>query len=421
MVFFDKKAFMFNFYLHIHILMFWDTYVFLLKILERFKEGHTSIFGHFIPNFGRFTHFVVRFIKYLFVTLCSKFKGTFRFSSSIRRMKESKHFLKTWGVISCTAFTLNHLLWWLTTEGGVTPLALYDWSDLVFDFLYCAFYVLVSLSVSNLIRRLFIKKHYSFTQFFFHSGALLVSNVLIAIAFESVMTWIFPISDEIFWNSLFVFTTIATLLTIIYLCLYYSSIIIKQSKRNAEMQKELLKLQLDPHFVFNSLSTLTELITEDTQLAEDFTLKFSAIYRYIVNMLNKETVTIAEEIRFICDYCQLLEIRHSQHFHFQIDDSLTQNHRLILPMSIQILVENAIKHNSHSRRNPLPISIYEEGDYVVVRNKRIPLTGKSPTTNKVGLKNLRERYELLGLQPIVNDNEEEFEVRVPIILKTRKK
>ena len=176
------------------------------------------------------------------------------------------------------------------------------------------------------------------------------------------------------------------------------------------MQKELLKLQLDPHFVFNSLSTLTELISEDPDLAETFTLKFSTIYRYIVNQLNKETVSIAEEIRVIREYCDLLDIRHPHHFVFQIEEELQHDGNLILPMAIQILVENAVKHNAHSSRQPLHVSIYREGDYIVVRNHRIPLKGTLPSTTKVGLKNLDERYGLYGLHPITNIRLEDGDV-----------
>ncbi len=330
-------------------------------------------------------------------------------------MGESRSFLRNLGFISVTAFLLNYLLWYLTTDEKVLQEYPYSWSDFVFDFLYCALYVLVSLSVSNLIRRLLLRKYYSFTQFFLHSGAMLVSNILIAILFESVVSSIYQVGDKIFLDRLYIFTTIATLLTIIYLCLYYSSIIIVQGRRNVEMQKELLKLQLDPHFVFNSLSTLTELISEDPELAEEFTLKFSAIYRYIVNQLNKDTVTVAEEIRFIRDYCDLLAIRHPRHYDFQIDEQLEQDGGLILPMSIQILVENAVKHNSHSARQPLPVHIFREGDYVVVRNERIPLKGVLPYTTKIGLKNLAERYALLGLQPIVEGTETQYEVKLPVV------
>ena len=343
-------------------------------------------------------------------------------------MNETKHFLKNWGIISLAAFVLNNLLWWINTSDEILEKYPYGWEDFVFDLCYCALYVLVSLSVSNIIRKLLLdrrlldkrllgKEHSSFTQFFLHSGAMLVANVIIAILFESVVNEIYEGGEEFFWDRLYVFTTIATLLTIVYLCLYYSRIVVRQGNRNVEMQKELLKLQLDPHFVFNSLSTLTELISEDPDLAETFTLKFSAIYRYIVNQLNKETVSVCDEISFIREYCDLLEIRHPHHYVFEISVELNHDCSLILPMSIQILVENAVKHNAHSARQPLHVLIGREGDYVVVRNRRIPLVGKLPATTKIGLKNLDERYGLLGLQPVVNETEEEFEVKLPIIKK----
>lgn len=336
-------------------------------------------------------------------------------------MRGTRHFWKNWAIISLAAFVTNSFLWWLMMCDDVLRACPYGWDDFVFDLSYCGLYVLVSLSVSGLIRRVLLDKRLlgdkppAFSLFFLHSGAMLVTNIILAIAFESVVNAIYKGGEEIFWSRLYVFTTCATLLTIVYLCLYYSRIVIRQGSRNAEMQKELLKLQLDPHFVFNSLSTLTELISEDPELAETFTLKFSGIYRYIVNQLNRETVTIADEIRFIDDYCALLDIRHPHHFVFDIDDALRRDNRLILPMSIQILVENAVKHNCHSARQPLRIVIGREGGYVVVSNRRQPLKASLTSTNKVGLKNLSERYALLGLKPIVTADADRFEVRVPSI------
>ncbi len=345
-----------------------------------------------------------------------------------KHLTEARHFLNDWAMISLTAFVLNYLLWWLTTSDEVLNKCPYGWEDLVFDLCYCSLYVLVSLSVSNIIRRLLLdrrlrdkrlfgKGHTLFTQFFLHSGAMLVANILIAIGFESIVNEIYKGTEEIFWDRLYVFITCATLLTIVYLSLYYSRIVIRQSSRNVEMQQELLKLQLDPHFVFNSLSTLTELIGEDQELAETFTLKFSNIYRYIVNQLNKETVSIAEEIHFIREYCDLLSIRHPRHYVFSISEDLACDGGLILPMSIQILVENAVKHNAHSVQKPLQVTIDREDDFVVVRNVRMPLVGKPPATTKIGLKNLDERYALLGLHPVVNGTEDMFEVKLPVIKK----
>ncbi len=344
-------------------------------------------------------------------------------------MIEARHFLKNWGIISLAAFGLNYFLWWLTASREALAEYSYEWADFVFDLFYCALYVSVSLFISDAIRKFLLdrrlrvkrrkgKRHPSFTQFFLHSGAMLVANILLAILFESIVNEIYDVGEEFFWNRLYVFTTIATLLTIIYLCLYYSHIVIRQGDRNVEMQKELLKLQLDPHFVFNSLSTLAELIREDPELAETFTLKFSTIYRYIVNQLNKETVSIVEEISFIREYCDLLAIRHPRHYIFEIDENLGQDRNHILPMSIQILVENAVKHNAHSARQPLHVYIYRDGDYVVVRNRRTPLIGKTvAATTKIGLKNLGERYGLLGLHPVISETEEEFKVKLPIIKK----
>lgn len=124
-------------------------------------------------------------------------------------MSETKHFLKNWSIISLATFVLNYILWWLTTEDEVLEGCSYGWEDFVFDLCYCALYVLVSLSVSNLIRkvlldrrlldkRLFGKGHPSFAQFFLHSGAMLIANILIAIGFESVVNWIYKGGEEIF-------------------------------------------------------------------------------------------------------------------------------------------------------------------------------------------------------------------------------
>lgn len=339
-----------------------------------------------------------------------------------------KHFFKNWGIISLAAFVLNYLLWWFTMSDEILNKCLYGWEDFVFDICYCTLYVLVSLSISNLIRKLLLDRrlpdrqlwessHPSFSQFFLHSGAMLVANVLLAILFESIVNTIYDGGEEVFRDRLYVFTTCATLLTIVYLCLYYSRIVIQQAGRNAEMQKELLKLQLDPHFVFNSLSTLTELISEDPELAETFTLKFSTIYRYIVNQLNKETVSVAEETSSIREYYDLLDIRHPRHYVFEISKTLDHDGGLIPPMAIQIPVENAVKHNAHSSRQPLHILICREGDYVAVKNKRIPLIGKPAATTKIGLKNLDERYGLPGLHPVVSETEYEFKVKLPVIKK----
>ncbi len=307
------------------------------------------------------------------------------------------------------------MIWWLIDVNAFSDEC--TWLDYMWDFVYCAVYAAISLAMSELIHKLLLRKDVTLPRLGLHGLLLTISNIGIVLIFENTFDTYWHVDDAYYWDRIFAFSIIASLLTIMYLCIYYCSIIIDQSKRNVAMQRELLKLQFDPHFVFNSLSTLTELISENQALAETFTLKFSSIYRYIVNQLNKDTVSIAEEIRFIKDYCVLLEIRHPEHFVFEIASGLEQDTSMILPMSLQLLVENAVKHNSHSKRCPLHINIYRSGNFLAVRNKRIPLVGATPATTKIGLKNLYDRYGLLGLHPVVVETRDDFEVRLPMIKK----
>lgn len=328
-------------------------------------------------------------------------------------MKGTKRLLLTWLTLTCADYGLFYLIWWLIDKDSCSS---YTPRELLLDVSYSMIYSLASLGVAEALSRRIFRKEVTAAQVITHASLVTLCNIIIFILVDAL--WSFE--DIIHADRLLVFCIIAVLISLIYLCISYCALIIRQSRRNVEMHKELLKLQLDPHFVFNSLSTLTELISEDPQLAESFTLKFSGIYRYIVNQLNRETMTIADELRFIDDYCALLDIRHPHHFAFDIDDSLRRDNSLILPMAIQILVENAVKHNSHSTRWPLRVRIGREADYVVVSNERRPLKATLTANNKVGLKNLRERYGLLGLEPVVTEDAERFTVKVPVIGKGHK-
>lgn len=321
-----------------------------------------------------------------------------------------KRFLTIWLALAGTDYALFSLIWWL-----VEPADCYEemWKEILMDVSFSVIYALVTLIASEFISKRVFRKNATIARLLAHASLVTLCNIAISFLIDAF--WGFE--DMAHLDRVLMFGIVASMLSFVYLSISYSAIIIRQNRRNVEMQKELLKQQLAPHFVFNSLSTLTDLIVDDPALAETFTLKFSAIYRYIVNQLNKETVTIAEEIHFIHDYCDLLDIRHPHHYLFEIEEGLSQDCRLILPMSIQVLVENAVKHNSHSSRQPLQVFIYREEGYVVVRNKRIPLKRELPNTHKIGLRNLRERYGLLGLKPVIIEQEDSFEVKVPIIEK----
>ncbi len=177
---------------------------------------------------------------------------------------------------------------------------------------------------------------------------------------------------------------------------------------------ETLKNQVRPHFLFNSLNTLSSMIDSNGQ-ANSFIQKLSGIYRYMLDNIEKDTVTLQDELNFARDYFFIQQIRDEEKIRLIIDDFPVSHYR-ILPISIQILIENALKHNSATRENPLTIHIsLNEKDCIVVTNelrKKMNLE----RNNGIGLKNLGERIRLAtGREINILEIEKEFSVSIPLI------
>jgi len=181
-------------------------------------------------------------------------------------------------------------------------------------------------------------------------------------------------------------------------------------------QFEVLQNQMSPHFLFNSLNTLTTLIAENQDVAIEFTTRLSDVYRYILQTKNREFVPLEEELQFARDYLFLLKMRFPDNLHadFDIPDSFLTHH--IAPLTLQMLIENAIKHNVISKTHPLEIRIYiENGESIVVKNN-LQKKNTLERGTKTGLSNIRRRYELLGGRQIdVITTAENFMVAVPLI------
>lgn len=192
----------------------------------------------------------------------------------------------------------------------------------------------------------------------------------------------------------------------------------KLKKESFSLQLESLKNQVNPHFLFNSLNVLTELIQHNKQRATEFVKELSDVYRYILHSKNNEVVNMQTELDFIHSFNSLLKIRYadSLDIHYNIENPTTV---MIVPMTLQILVENAIKHNELSSENPLHIQILQETEWIIVKNK-IRKKIAEPIRSGIGLKNILQRYEFLTDKKIeiVNDGES-FTVKVPV-LKFRK-
>jgi LytS/YehU family sensor histidine kinase len=182
-------------------------------------------------------------------------------------------------------------------------------------------------------------------------------------------------------------------------------------KEQAEARFETLKHQTNPHFLFNSLNVLTTLVHKDADQAEEFVRQLSSVYRYVLDNRNVEVVPIRTELEAIKAYAHLMKIRFEEGFNLEI--KIEDHQQLIPPMTLQLLVENALKHNVASQKKPIYISITEEVDFIKVRNNLQVINIKKDSTG-LGLSNIIERYKYLTDQAVeVVKTESHFEVRLP--------
>ncbi|PLX13226.1 MAG: hypothetical protein C0597_12005 [Marinilabiliales bacterium] len=194
----------------------------------------------------------------------------------------------------------------------------------------------------------------------------------------------------------------------------------KLKKENVESQLEALRNQANPHFLFNSLNVLSSLVHSDPDKAEEFINQFANVYRYVLNISNKNVVTLKEEIDFLNAYLFLQKIRFKQGFNCNIELNIEKQEYYIAPFSLQMLVENAIKHNIVSKESPLNVFVFIQDHKIFVKNN-IQLRDDENSSNGVGLSNLRQRYfHLAGIMPEIKQDNNEFIVCVPL-LKPEKK
>ncbi len=185
----------------------------------------------------------------------------------------------------------------------------------------------------------------------------------------------------------------------------------------ASAKFDALKNQLDPHFLFNSLNVLTSLIEEDPYQAQKFTTSLSKIYRYVLEQKNKDLVSVDEELEFARTYVRLLKMRFEESIVLDIPEKSSDPEAKIVPLSLQLLLENAVKHNIVTKSKPLHISVIEEDGALVVRNnlQEKQVVKKS---SGVGLQNIRQRYDILSNKKVsIHKSATGFSVHLPILKK----
>lgn len=185
---------------------------------------------------------------------------------------------------------------------------------------------------------------------------------------------------------------------------------------NAQAQLQAIKNQVNPHFLFNNLNVLSTLVLQEKPEANTFIEEFSMVYRHVLNSQQQELVTIGEELEFMSHYIFLLSHRFPRSIQFNIRIDPVYYSSFIVPVALQMLVENAIKHNIVSTSQPLKIDIYVEGDQrLVVTNNLQPRSTVEPST-RIGLSNIGQRYELISRQKIIVQHmQSSFSVSLPLI------
>lgn len=187
----------------------------------------------------------------------------------------------------------------------------------------------------------------------------------------------------------------------------------KLKREQLALQYETLKSQVNPHFLFNNLNSLTSLISTNPDKAIDFVKKLSEVYRYVLDQKDHELVDLDTELKFLESYVFLQKIRFETNLDVQIDIS-SKNFKVI-PLSVQMLVENAIKHNEISDKNPLQIRVFsDDNQYLTVENRLQKKTGSEG--NGSGIQNISDRYEFFTDRKVkISFNSERFKISIPLL------
>ncbi len=254
-------------------------------------------------------------------------------------------------------------------------------------------------------------------------AATIVHRVIITYLYDITQFWGYPLPGGTYW----VTTLVSFLFTLPVAAIYEGKHLYRQwwetyyeaerlKKENLQSQLDSLKAQINPHFLFNSLSTLSSLVTEDPPKAERFIEELASVYRYLLQTNEQPLTTLDQELQFIQAYFNLLKMRFGSSIVLEIAIDERYHAYFIPPLTLQLLVENAVKHNTALPGRPLLIRIYsdEASNLFVINN--LQKKAKALPSNRTGLQNIATKYRLLK-QPdvVVKETDTLFQVLIPLI------
>lgn len=337
-------------------------------------------------------------------------------------------------LLSTVSYILYLIIWLVLDDDTANQLPEMAIVDYIVDFLLCMLFTYTSLGFCYLIFKVLPFKA-SYVWVIVYASCLLMLNNFVAFGMISLFNFLWDetgngLLDELInMKGAYTFAMIATFISSVYANTFYLQSYIKarnekqileialMKEKEIALQSQLnsLKLQINPHFMFNNFNNLLELIEEDTELAGNFLKHLSKVYRHIISNLERNLIPVADEIKFLDSYLYLMKVRHNKGIITEISPEIKKCNGFIPPAVLQLLVENAIKHNGFSNEHPLFIDVILSDDYITVRNLKSPLLSKIESTG-LGQKNIIERYALLCDKKVKIENAENiYSVSLPII------
>ncbi len=257
----------------------------------------------------------------------------------------------------------------------------------------------------------------------------LVANILMVLVFTSATgIYLFGLTAEEILKLNIVFMLVVFIYEIFYGLFYsYHHYAVTQAEQlkserwQLELQFESLKNQISPHYLFNCLNTVSSLLFKDTRVAEEFIRRMADTFRYVLSHQKQKLVSLREELEFVKAYYFLLQVRYE--YHLKLDINIPQNilDSSVPPMTLQLLVENAVKHNKISKENPLFVYISaQDNTHILVSNSKT--TVAEPITSfRVGLENIHNRYRFFTSEKVIVRDEDKFLVQLPVLKKDKPK
>lgn len=337
-----------------------------------------------------------------------------------------KEVFKEWLVVWLSVFILYQMLWpiiynfpadFFKNHGFIATNLQY----LGFNVIYCAVSLFIAYKCVWLARK---KKSIS-AKITTLSMCLCLFNFLWSILFAIIVSPLYLDSGPIAIDAIDTYALAITstmILSLLFASKYIKAYIKEADLRSTEREEakdiaiKNLQLQISPHFLFNNLSTLSSLIDEDKHKAEDFLMHLSQFYRHTLQNIPNTLITISDELKQLDDYLALLRARFgsSVYVSIQVDEGISKN-GLLPPGTVQLLVENCIKHNRFSRKNPLSIMIKSNETTLTVINDLRPLK-RNQDSSKIGQENIKARYRLLDKQNVIIEHDScHYSVTIPLI------